>query len=77
MEEAGAYPGVMAQATCNCFLSKQGINHDGQVIKPEWLPAWVLTRKDKSGAVYVVHETEAEESARLTREIAAMKKETA
>jgi hypothetical protein len=73
MEKEGAYPGVMAQATCDRFLSKQGVNHDGQVIKPEWLPGWVLTRKDQSGRVFVVQETEKQEARRLTRELKAMR----
>jgi hypothetical protein len=41
---------------------------------PSLLPAWVKTRKDKNGEVFVVNETEKQESVRLAKEIAAAKK---
>jgi hypothetical protein len=48
MEREGAYPGVMAAAVCNRFLSTKGTDINQRVVEPSLLPAWVKTRKDKT-----------------------------
>jgi hypothetical protein len=39
MEQEGAYSGVMAQAVCNRFLSRQGRDINGKAVEPSLLPA--------------------------------------
>jgi hypothetical protein len=76
MGKEGCYPGVMAQAVCNRFLSRAGTDINGKVIIPSLLPAYILTRKE-GGEMFAVYETEKEEAARLTKEIAVEGKKTA
>jgi hypothetical protein len=54
MWKEGAYGGVMAQAVCNRFMSTQGTDINGKVVEPSLLPAWVKTRKNKSGERFLV-----------------------
>jgi hypothetical protein len=55
MRQEGAYPGVMAEAVCTRFVSKEGTDINGKVVDPGLLPAWVKTRKDKkTGETHVV-----------------------
>jgi hypothetical protein len=54
MEQQGSYPGVMALAVCNCFMSHKGTDINGKVVNPALLPAWVKTRKNKAGETYIV-----------------------
>jgi hypothetical protein len=54
MRQERAYSGVMTQAVCNRFLSSNGTNINGRVVKPALLPAWVKTRKTGTGEIYVV-----------------------
>jgi hypothetical protein len=49
MKQEGVYPGVMAEAVCNRFLSTQGTDINGRVVDPSLLPAWMKTRKTKEG----------------------------
>jgi hypothetical protein len=39
MSQEGAYPGVMAQAVCNRFLSSKGTDINGRIVEPALLPA--------------------------------------
>ena len=50
MEKEGVFPGVMAQATCNAFLSCKGTDIEGAKIPPAEFPNHVLVQvfKDKS-----------------------------
>jgi hypothetical protein len=52
MWKEGAYGGVMAQAVCNRFMSTEGMDINGKVVEPSLLPAWVKTRKTKTGETY-------------------------
>jgi hypothetical protein len=54
IKQEGAYPGVMAQAVCSRFLSRNGTDINGRVVEPALFPAWVKTRKTKAGEVYIV-----------------------
>jgi hypothetical protein len=54
MEQDGAYPGVMAIAVCNRFMSEMGTDINGKVVEPSLLPARVKTRKNRAGDVFMV-----------------------
>jgi hypothetical protein len=41
MEQAGAYPGVLADAVCNKFLSCKGLDINNEPVAPEQWPEWV------------------------------------
>ena len=45
MEQAGASPGVMADAACNKFLSCKGLDINNEPVAPEEWPEWVRVKE--------------------------------
>jgi len=41
MAESGAYPGVLAEAVCNKFLSCKGLDINNKPVEPTEYPKWV------------------------------------
>ncbi|GHT79309.1 hypothetical protein FACS1894130_07660 [Spirochaetia bacterium] len=66
--------GVSTIGVCENYMDSFGIGLDDKVLNPDMLPTWIKTRKDKSGTVFVVQETEKQELARYAKEDAAIKK---
>ena len=45
MAQSGAYPGVVAHAVCNKFLSCKGEDINGRPVDPSQFPAWVHVKE--------------------------------
>ena len=45
MAEAGAYPGVLAEAVCDKFLSSKGLDINNEPVVPEEWPEWVRIKE--------------------------------
>ena len=54
MASNGCYNGVVYTAICNRYISKKGVDINGNAVNPVALPPWVKKRKNKKGESFVV-----------------------